>query len=200
MPITADVRKAREAVMDQSKAVLEDARKPLYAVVGAGDLAVSRTASQLRELPADYQSAVDIRVKQVRTRIEDLRTDVLTRITELRGRATELQGRATDTAGKAFVTPSELKSRVETYLDKAKEVYEDLAARGEKVVTKVSDRPAVKSVVDRAETLFDRAGDTVEDAAATAEAATEPTSHKAPTRKAATRTQANGHPDTEPSD
>ena len=194
MPITTDVRKARVAVVDQSKAVLEDARKPLYAVVGAGDLAVARTASQLRELPADYQAAVDTQVKRVRTRLEDLRTDVQTRITELRGRATELRGRATElqgkatgTAGKAFVTPGELRSRVESYLDRAKEVYEDLAARGEKIVTKVSDRPAVQSVIDRAETLFDRAGDAVHDAAETADAAVDSTARKAPVRKAPTR-------------
>jgi heparin binding hemagglutinin HbhA len=190
MPITADVRKARVAVVDQSKAVLEDARKPLFAVVGAGDLAVTRTASQLRDLPADYQTALDSRVKQVRTRIEDLRTDVKTRIEDLRSKATELQGKATGTAGKAFVKPGDLRSMVESYLDKAKEVYEDLAARGEKVVTKVSDRPAVKSVIDRAETLFDRAGDAVEHAAETvetAEPATDSTTGKAPARKATAR-------------
>jgi heparin binding hemagglutinin HbhA len=187
MPITADVRKARVAVVDQSKAVLEDARKPLFAVVGAGDLAVTRTASQLRDMPADYQSALDNRVKQVRTRIEDLRTDVKARIEDLRSKATDLQGKATGTAGKAFVKPGELRSMVEGYLDKAKEVYEDLAARGEKVVTKVSDRPAVKSVIDRAETLFDRAGDAVEHAAETAEPATGSTAGKAPARKAPAR-------------
>jgi len=194
MPITTDVRRA----VDQSRAVLEDARKPLYAVVGAGDLAVSRTASQLRDLPAETQSAVDDRVRLVRARLEDLRSDVKVRIaelrstvTELRGRATELQGKASDTAGRAFVTPSELRSRVETYLGKAREVYEDLAARGEKVVTKVSDRPAVKSVIGRAETLFDRAEGAVSDAAAsvsdTAEAVSDATAPKAPARKAPAR-------------
>jgi len=187
MPITTDVRRA----VDQSRAVLEDARKPLYAVVGAGDLAVSRTASQLRDLPAETQSAVDDRVRLVRARLEDLRSDVKVRIAELRGRATELQGKASDTAGRAFVTPSELRSRVETYLGKAREVYEDLAARGEKVVTKVSDRPAVKSVIGRAETLFDRAEGAVSDAAAsvsdTAEAVSDATAPKAPARKAPAR-------------
>ena len=189
MPITPDVRKAREAVVDQSKAVLEDARKPLYAVVGAGDLAVTRTASQLRDLPAETQSVVDTRVKQVRTRIEDLRADVKTRITELRGKATELQGKATDTAGKTF-KPSELKSRVESYLGKAREVYEDLAVRGEKILTRVSDRPAVKNVIDRAENLFDRSGDAVEDAAGNVDDVVESvtsrrtTARKAPARKA----------------
>lgn len=161
MPITADVRRA----VDQSRAALEEARKPLYAVVGAGDLAVSRTTSQLRDLPAETQSAVDSRVKLVRTRLEDLRADVKVRITELRSKAAELQGKATDTAGRAFVTPTELRSLVESYLGKAKGVYEDLAVRGEKVVTKVSDRPAVKSVIDRAETLFDRTEGAVADVA-----------------------------------
>jgi heparin binding hemagglutinin HbhA len=170
MPITTEVRKARVAVVDQSRAVLEDARKPLYAVVGAGDLAVSRTTAQLRELPADTQSAVDNRVKQVRTRIEYLRADMQNRITDLRGRATDLQDKATDVAGKTF-KPSELKTRVDSYLDKARELYEDLALRGEKVVTKVADRPGVKEAVARVETRFDRAGDAVERAAKTADVA-----------------------------
>jgi len=184
MPITNDVRKAREAVVEQSKVVLEDARKPLYAVVGAGDLAVSRTASQLRDLPAEYQSAVDTRVKQVRTRLEDLRADVTTRIADLRSRAATLQGKANDSASRAVVTPTELRSRVEGYLGKAKEVYEDLAVRGEKVVTKVSDRPAVKRVIDRAETLFDRTEEAAHDAAETVADATAP---KAPARKTTAR-------------
>jgi heparin binding hemagglutinin HbhA len=168
MPITTEVRKAREAVVDQSKAVLEDARKPLYAVVGAGDLAVSRTATSLRVLPTETQSAVDSQVKLARTRLEGLRAELLTRISDLRGKAAELPG-------------------------KAKGLYEDLAVRGEKVVTKVSDRPGVKQVIDRAETLFDRAGESAQDAAAhldeAAQTVTErkTTTRRTPARKTATK-------------
>jgi len=176
MPNTADVRKV---VTDQSKAVLEDARKPLYAVVGAGNLVLAQ-ASQLRDLPADTQSAVDARVKEVRARIEDLGADLWQRLAELRSRAGSLQGRA--------LSRTELRSMLERYLDVARGTYHDLAERGEKVVTETASRPAVRRVLDRAEGLLDRTGDTVEavaeDAEETVEAATEP---KVPARKATSR-------------
>src|SRR5512144_224939 len=101
MPNTTEVRKT---VTDQGKAVLEDARKPLYAFVGAGDLVLAR-ASHLRELPADTQSAMDTRVKEVRGRIDDWRADVRHRFTELRSRAESLQDRA--------LSPAELRSWIE---------------------------------------------------------------------------------------
>jgi hypothetical protein len=167
MPNTEDVRRT---VTDQGRAVLEDARKPLYAVVGAGNLVLEQ-ASQLRDLPGDTQSAVDSRVKDVRSRIEDLRADLHQRLAELRTRAESLQGRTLNRA--------ELRSVLERYLDLARETYHDLAERGEKVVREASDRPAVRRVLDRAEGLLDRTGDTAEAAAAgveqTVAAATEPT-------------------------
>src|SRR5262249_19999946 len=150
MPITSDIRRARAAVAGQSKAVLEDARKPLYAAVGAGDLA----ASQLRELPAGTQAAVDSRVHQVRARLEDLRADVWTRVAGLRSRAGALPDRAPK--------PAELRSTLESHLGKARDLYQDLAERGEQVVSKAARRPGVKQVLDRAETLFGRTGDTVD--------------------------------------
>jgi heparin binding hemagglutinin HbhA len=176
MPNTADVRKT---VTGQGRAVLEDARKPLYAFLGAGDLVLAR-ASQLRELPGDTQTAMDGRVREVRTRIEDLRADLRHRLAELLSRAESLQDRAPK--------PAELRSMVEKYLERARETYEDLAERGEKVVSEAATRPGVKRVLDRAESLLDRTGDTVDAAAAgvqeTVEAATKP---KAPARKTAVR-------------
>jgi heparin binding hemagglutinin HbhA len=166
MPNTAELRRT---VTDQGRAVLEDARKPLYAVVGAGNLVLEQ-AGQLRDLPADTQSAVDSGVKEVRTRIEDLRADLRQRLTELRSRAGSLQERTLNRA--------ELRSALERYLDRARETYQDLAERGEKVVHEVADRPAVRRVLDRAEGLLDRTRDTTEAAAEraeqTVEAATEP--------------------------
>ena len=176
MPNTADVRRA---VTDQSRAVLDDARKPLYAVVGAGNLVLAQ-AGQLRDLPADTQTAVDIRVREVRSRIEDLRGDLWQRLAELRSRAGSLQGRG--------LNRTELRSMLERYLEVARETYHDLADRGEKVVTEAANRPAVRRVLDRAEGLLDRAGDTVEAAAAGAEETIEPaTEPKAPARKATGR-------------
>ena len=42
MPITDEVRKYRETVLEQGKVALGDARKPWYAAVGAGDFAYER--------------------------------------------------------------------------------------------------------------------------------------------------------------
>jgi heparin binding hemagglutinin HbhA len=187
MPITTeDVRKT----VDQGRARLDEARKPLYAVVGAGDLAVH----QLRELPAETQAALDERMRHVRSLMEELRADLKVRITQLRDRAGQMPGRASDTAGRAFVPPAELRSRVEAYLGRAKEVYDDLAVRGAKVVTKVSDQPAVKTVIDRAESLLDRGQGAVSEAAQSvsdsAEAVSEATEPKTTTRRAPRKTTA----------
>lgn len=63
MPITTDVKKYGETVLEQSKVVLDEARKPWLAAVGAGEL----TYAQLQTLPAEVQArlrklqALDVR-------------------------------------------------------------------------------------------------------------------------------------------
>jgi hypothetical protein len=52
MAITDEVRKYGETVLEQGKVALDEARKPLYAVVGAGEQAVG----QLVQLPAEVQA------------------------------------------------------------------------------------------------------------------------------------------------
>jgi heparin binding hemagglutinin HbhA len=134
MPITSDVRKAGEAVVYQGKAVLEESRKPLYAVLGAGDLAVARATAQLRELPAETQAALNASVKQARTRLEDLRADVTSRLGELRQRTSEVPT--------LVQSPAELRGKVETYVGKALEFYAEMTRRGEEVATRLQARGA----------------------------------------------------------
>ena len=58
MPITDDVRKYRETVLEQGKVALEEARKPWYAAVGASELAYGQLQAQLdqlSQLPAEVQ-------------------------------------------------------------------------------------------------------------------------------------------------
>jgi heparin binding hemagglutinin HbhA len=151
MPITDDVRKAGEAVVYQGRAVLGTAGRPLYAVLGAGDLAVARATTQLRELPAE----TDARVKHARTRLDDLRAEVVTRLGELRQRSAQ--------APQLVQNPAELRARVETYVGKALEVYADLARRGEEVATRLQSRGA-HTVATAADKVED-AADTIEDSA-----------------------------------
>jgi hypothetical protein len=55
MPTGTDVKKYGETVLEQGKAALDEARKPLFAAVGATNLAFDQLRAQLRDLPADTQ-------------------------------------------------------------------------------------------------------------------------------------------------
>jgi len=52
VPITTDVRKYGETVLEQGKVALDEARKPWFAAVGAGELAYG----QLSQLPTEVQA------------------------------------------------------------------------------------------------------------------------------------------------
>jgi exonuclease VII small subunit len=56
MPITDEVRKYGETVLEQGKVALDEARKPWYAAVGAGELAVGQLQAQLTQLPTEVQA------------------------------------------------------------------------------------------------------------------------------------------------
>ena len=58
MPITDDVRKYGGTVLEQGKVALDEARKPWYAAVGAGELAYGQLSQQLTQLPAEVQARV----------------------------------------------------------------------------------------------------------------------------------------------
>jgi hypothetical protein len=55
MPTSTDVRKYGETVLEQGKAALDEARKPLFAAVGATNLAFDQLRSQLKDLPTETQ-------------------------------------------------------------------------------------------------------------------------------------------------
>jgi ElaB/YqjD/DUF883 family membrane-anchored ribosome-binding protein len=160
MPNTTDVRKYRETVLEQGKSALEEARKPLFAAVGATELAYGQLRSQFKELPADTQA-----------------------------RLKKLQDRAQDTAGS--LDPAQISARVrkalEEYAAQARETYEALAVRGEKVVRKLRRDPHLteafaetQQFVERTEELV--TGKPVTPAKAAARA-TSPSGSKAPARK-----------------
>ncbi|WP_139977472.1 hypothetical protein [Nocardioides litoris] len=92
-------------------------QKPLYATVGAGDLAVTA----VREYVADVQQRITEVQKDVETRV----SDVQTRVSDVQKSVTKL-------------TPSQVRARVEARVaelqDEAVTTYGDLAKRGEAVV------------------------------------------------------------------
>ena len=132
MPITTDVRKYGETVLEQGKVVLEEARKPWYAAVGAGELAYG----QLTQLPAEVQA-----------RLRKLQTGAGLDPAHARAAVQTATGKALGAYG--------------AYAGQARETYETLAERGETVVRRLRRSPEIKSAFDRVEEVVLEAGEAV---------------------------------------
>jgi hypothetical protein len=137
MPITDDVRKYGETVLEQGKVALEEARKPWYAAVGAGELAYGQLQAQLAQLPAEVQA----RLRKLQTNGKQLDPAVVREAVE----------NATAEGLKAYGT----------YAAQAKETYETLAHRGELVVRRLRRSPEVAETFEKAQELVADAGQTV---------------------------------------
>ncbi|HVF04742.1 MAG TPA: hypothetical protein VNA20_07880 [Frankiaceae bacterium] len=93
-------------------ALKTEARKPLYAVVGAGDLAVEN----IKELPTQLVAQATTIVPKTRALVSDIPAKVPAIVKDLRG---DVEGRATSVTGKAF------------------QAYGELVERGQKLVTSI---------------------------------------------------------------
>jgi hypothetical protein len=114
--------------------------KPVYAVVGAGDLAVERATAQVEKAQAQAKAA------------PGLPAQVQAKLTELSTKA-QAQAKALPELLKAL--PASVKATLDTKVskplavrqDKAEAFYGTLATRGEKVVTGLTKKPATKPAV-----------------------------------------------------
>ncbi len=102
--------------------------KPLYAYVGAADLAVAK----LRTLPDAYVSGVNSAVNSAQAQVTNARSSVKTLPVAVRGQLTAL--------------PS-----------KAKVTYSDLIERGHKVVATVQRNPSTQAALKQAKTARSQA-------------------------------------------
>ncbi len=130
MSITTDVRKYGETVLDE-------ARKPWYAAVGAGDLAYDQIQKQLTQLPGEVQE----------------------RVRKLRGTAGELDAANLRTA--VGTATGQAKETYVAYTGLVREQYQTLAHRGELVVRRLRRSPEVREAFDKAEELISDAGQKV---------------------------------------
>jgi exonuclease VII small subunit len=137
MPITDDVRKYGETVLEQGKVALDEARKPWYAAVGAGELAYAQLQAQLAQLPAE----VEARIRKLQANGKQLDPALVREAVE----------NATAEGLKAYGT----------YAAQAKETYETLAHRGELVVRRLRRSPEVAETFEKAQELVADAGQTV---------------------------------------
>jgi heparin binding hemagglutinin HbhA len=154
-----------ETVKHIGETLVDRAKTPILAAVGAGDLAmeraltaVGRVRSRAESLPGDAQVQADLAVKEARTRADEART-----------RATEAVGRTRTAAQQvaAVAHPETVRSTVQglvgTARTQAASTVEALASRGEKVVDELRRQPGFKRVVRRTENAVDTVQSRVDD-------------------------------------
>jgi heparin binding hemagglutinin HbhA len=162
LPTAEDVKKATQA-----------ARTPLYAVLGAGDLAteavreyVTKVRTETRGQAKDAQTRVNDRVNELQAKVSELQDRLVEVRAQVRTKVGTLPDDVAELRGK--LEPAELRHAVESYAQSLQEVYERLAARGESTLDKLRKQPRVAQAIDRveevADTAEDRVGKIVEDA------------------------------------
>ncbi|HEY0639695.1 MAG TPA: hypothetical protein VGD67_18775 [Pseudonocardiaceae bacterium] len=169
LPTAQDVKKARKQAAGAVTDALEQARTPLYAVLGAGDLATEA----LREYVAKARGEAGGQAKDVQARVTDLQT----RLTELQDRLVEVRAQVRSKVGelpddvaelRGRLEPAELRTALENYRRALQDLYSRLAHRGEETADKLLRQPRVRQAMDRVETVADttedRVGKLVDDA------------------------------------
>jgi hypothetical protein len=178
MPTTTDVRKYRETVLEQGKVALGEARKPLFAAVGATNLAYDQLRAQLKDLPAETQG-----------QLKKLQGEAQVQLRKLQERAQD---------GASVLDPSHVSARVrqtvEEYTAQASHTYDTLVRRGEKVVRQIRRDRRVRNAFTDTEQLVERTEELVTGrpatpprTPATRSAATKAPARKAPARRPATK-------------
>ncbi|MGW3468306.1 hypothetical protein ACWDKQ_07485 [Saccharopolyspora sp. NPDC000995] len=135
-PKTEDVTKVREQAAQALGEAVEQARSPLLAALGAGDLA----AHALLEAVNKVRSQLNERAEAARQ--------------ELSGDLGELRDK---------FDPAELRKRVDAYSQTAKQLYDYLAERGEETLHRLQDQPQVKKVWDHVGTAQGKVEETVDE-------------------------------------
>ena len=133
-PKTQDITKARAQASQAFGGAVEQARTPLLAVLGAGDLA--------------NQALVDAVTKvrsQLTERVESARKDLPNDFGELRQKA----------------DPAELRKRLDDYGQSARKFYTYLANHGEETFHKLQESPQAKRVREGVDTAQGKVEETV---------------------------------------
>jgi heparin binding hemagglutinin HbhA len=126
---TIDVRKAGEQAKAIATTAFEQARTPLLAAIGAGDVATQAVIDAVNKARAQLTE----RAGQARTAATDLPTD----LGGLRER----------------LDPAELRKLVDQYADSALKLYQYLSEHGQETLAKLRNQPQVKRAVEQ----FDQA-------------------------------------------
>lgn len=135
---------------------------PLYVIAGAGDLAVEKFRAVSEDVTSRF-AKLDQKTVQ---------TELTKRQTELAKRFEALAADARTVPAKLRELPAVAQASLSTVLGQAEVTYEDLAARGEEIVTRIRSQKATEDLVAQAKTTVSKAKATRTTARKTAETAT----------------------------
>ncbi|WP_433870418.1 hypothetical protein [Saccharopolyspora sp. CA-218241] len=133
---TEDVTKVREQAQQAVGGAVEQARTPLLAALGAGDLAAQTLLDAVQKVRT-----------QLNERAEAAQRDLPTDLGELRGR----------------LDPAELRKRVDSYTRSARELYDYLAERGGETLDRIQAQPQVKVAQDKVQDTAEDVRDVADD-------------------------------------
>ncbi|GAA2783386.1 hypothetical protein [Crossiella cryophila] len=127
LPTAEDVRKATEQAAIVFNTAIEQARTPLLAALGAGDLAAKAVVDALTKA----RETVGERAEKATTAVNDLPAE----LGELRNK----------------LDPAEFRKIVDAYTQAAQQLYGYLAERGEATLDKLRSNPQVQTAQHRVE-------------------------------------------------
>jgi hypothetical protein len=120
---------------------------PLYVIAGAGDLAVEKFRAVSGDVSTRF-AALDQKA---------LQTELAKRQAELSKRLEALAADAKTVPAKLRELPAVAQAGLTTVLGQAEETYDDLAARGQEIVTRIRSQKATEDLVTQAKTTVSKA-------------------------------------------
>ncbi|GAA2818885.1 hypothetical protein [Saccharopolyspora taberi] len=136
LPKSEDVQKIREQAAHALEGAVGQARQPLLAALGAGDLAAQAVKDALGRIRTELDK-----------RAESARADLPSDLNELREQ----------------LDPAELRKRLDAYTQSAVKLYDYLAERGEGALERIQAQQPVQRARTQAETAQEKVGEVVED-------------------------------------
>ena len=136
LPKADDVQKIREQATHALEGAVGQARQPLLAALGAGDLAAQAVKDTLVRIRTELDK-----------RAESARADLPSDLNELREQ----------------LEPGELRKRLDAYTQSAVKLYDYLAERGEGALERIQSQPQVQRARTQAEAAQEKVGEVADD-------------------------------------
>lgn len=154
LPTGQDVRKVRRQATIAVTGAFEQARMPLYAALGAGDLATETVVSYAKKARGDAQTN-QARLAELQARFAELPASMSHMPARLRTGMHELNTELVEARSKLEAT--DLRELVEGYRRALLDLYGRLAVRGERVYGQIVAAPQVQRAVSRVGNAADTA-------------------------------------------